>query len=113
MIKNDIKTFISKVTARYLFADDITSQRPFSSRFGVIVFSDTATVAVPLKNYGRIEFLNNVFSNATFGDGGSSNVTAALSLAYDEFLQHGTPDHSTFDASRITVLIVNDMAKKH
>jgi hypothetical protein len=107
----NIKNFLRSLTKDYFFTDDLNSQNYFSSRFGIIEFSDNATVTVPLKQYSRTDFLNQISYNVSYGDGGDSNVTAALSLAFDEFSADGTPDENGYHVPRLIVLVVNDISQ--
>uniref|UniRef100_A0A914QVE3 VWFA domain-containing protein n=1 Tax=Panagrolaimus davidi TaxID=227884 RepID=A0A914QVE3_9BILA len=76
-----------------------------------MVLCDNATVTVPLKQYSRTDFLNQISYNISYGDGGDSNVTAALSLAFDEFSADGTPDENGYHVPRLIVLVVNDISQ--
>ena len=72
----NITKFIRDLSANFAFTDDKTAQNPYSSRFGVIEFSDTAKVSVKLSDYSRYDFLLNVGSNVGYSNGGESNVIA-------------------------------------
>uniref|UniRef100_A0A914PEF0 VWFA domain-containing protein n=1 Tax=Panagrolaimus davidi TaxID=227884 RepID=A0A914PEF0_9BILA len=98
------------MASQYSFLDDITEQNPFSSKFGIIEFSDNATVSVPLEKYSRVQFYWRLQNNTGYGSGGVSNVTAALSLAYDEFLQHGSLNDGDYIIPKVIVLVVNDIS---
>uniref|UniRef100_A0AC34FQS3 VWFA domain-containing protein n=1 Tax=Panagrolaimus sp. ES5 TaxID=591445 RepID=A0AC34FQS3_9BILA len=110
MESNSIKRFVLASTEKYSFLDDVTAQNPFSSRFGVIEFSDSATVSVPLGKYSRNDFLWKMQNNTGYGSGGDSNVSSALSLAYDEIWQHGTPNDGNYRIPKVVVLVVNDIS---
>jgi hypothetical protein len=110
---SSVKSFIRNVTSKYSFIDDVTIQNPFSSRFGIIEFSDEASVTVPLKQYNRADFFWKIEKNVNYGNGGTSNVTAALLLAYNEFVAHVSPSNSSYQVPRIIVLIVNDISRFH
>jgi hypothetical protein len=107
----NMKNFLRSLSKDYFFTDDLNYQNSFSSRFGIIEFSDNATVTVPLKQYSRTDFLNQISYNVSYGNGGDSNVTAALSLAFDEFSADGTPDENGYHVPRIFVLVVNDISQ--
>uniref|UniRef100_A0AC35EVQ7 VWFA domain-containing protein n=1 Tax=Panagrolaimus sp. PS1159 TaxID=55785 RepID=A0AC35EVQ7_9BILA len=107
---NSIKDFLRKMASQYSFLDDITKENPFSSKFGIIEFSDNAAVSLPLDKYTRVQFYWRLQNNTGYGSGGVSNVTAALSLAYDEFLQHGSPSDGDNIVPKMIVLVVNDIS---
>uniref|UniRef100_A0AC34FD29 VWFA domain-containing protein n=1 Tax=Panagrolaimus sp. ES5 TaxID=591445 RepID=A0AC34FD29_9BILA len=107
---DDIKMFLVKLAAQYAFLDDKTTQNPYSSRFGVIEFSDTATVSVPLDDYTRFDFISQVSKSVGYGNGGESNVTIALQLAYAEFIRHGVANNAS---SLSIILVVNDISMFH
>jgi hypothetical protein len=79
---NTIKDFMRKMASQYSFLDDITKQNPFSSKFGIIEFSDNAAVSTPLDKYTRVQFFWRLQNNTGYGSGGVSNVTAILNQLF-------------------------------
>uniref|UniRef100_A0AC34GXE7 VWFA domain-containing protein n=1 Tax=Panagrolaimus sp. ES5 TaxID=591445 RepID=A0AC34GXE7_9BILA len=83
----------------------------YNNRFGIIEFSDDATVTVPLNHYNRADFFWKIQRNVSYGNGGDSNVVSALTLAYNEFVNHGSSLNGKYHIPRIIVLIVNDISR--
>ena len=69
----NITNFVIDLASQFSFYNEATTEKPGFARIGVITFSDTAAVSIPLGNYSRTEF-NNKFLNLSFINNGPNYV---------------------------------------
>ncbi|KAE9549713.1 hypothetical protein FO519_007077 [Halicephalobus sp. NKZ332] len=69
----NITDFVIDFADVFSFYDEATVNKPGFARFGVITFSDSATVQIPLGNYSKNGFFNSVM-NISFSNDGRNMV---------------------------------------
>ena len=71
--ENNVTQFVIDLASKFSFFDEASAGNAYT-RFGLIQFADNAEVSIPLGNYTRNDFDNQVRQKVVRGDGGLNNL---------------------------------------
>ncbi|KAE9549714.1 hypothetical protein FO519_007078 [Halicephalobus sp. NKZ332] len=101
--ENNVTQFVIDLANQFSFANEVSSGNGYA-RFGLIQFADNAEVSIPLANYSRSDFNNQVKQKVVIGSGGLNNVIDALLAAYNEFQSH------SILSNKAIMLVIDDIS---
>uniref|UniRef100_A0A914E260 Uncharacterized protein n=1 Tax=Acrobeloides nanus TaxID=290746 RepID=A0A914E260_9BILA len=85
---NAVKQFVLNISNRFTFEDEAYGTPNFA-RIGVIQFTDTADITIPLQNtLDRNTFNQEVISEVVYQRGGDTKISVGLNAAYQEFINN-------------------------
>uniref|UniRef100_A0A914ZAW4 VWFA domain-containing protein n=1 Tax=Panagrolaimus superbus TaxID=310955 RepID=A0A914ZAW4_9BILA len=104
----NVTNFVLDIANQFAFHDEATSGDPAFARFGVIEFSSTPSVTIPLGNYSRTNFNSNVTKLIAYSvDEGTTRLGDAFMAAFNQFQQN------SIMKNKAIILIVDDLTPEN
>uniref|UniRef100_A0AC34FV04 VWFA domain-containing protein n=1 Tax=Panagrolaimus sp. ES5 TaxID=591445 RepID=A0AC34FV04_9BILA len=104
----NVTNFVLDIANQFAFHDEATAGNPAFARFGVIEFSSTPSVTIPLGNYTRKDFNTNVTKLIAYSvDEGTTRIGEAFMAALNQFKQNSLMRNQAF------ILVVDDVTTEN